>query len=401
MAGKIGFSRQLRRKLGAALEHLWELSGSLRLARADAVVVEGHERGSGLPLTVFYFGHYDNYAFVLGRIFSGYRVVEKRQGAHSLFASRWIAKYSERVSLLVIDVELLYCKLLPTRQYLEIPQWVRQKYAVPETWEQVLGSLRKNTKRVDLRRVRKYGFTYRISREEEDFKDFYHRMYVPYLTSRFGDEVIVEPEWKVLRQCRKGELMHIIRDEQVVASVLLHLLEGRLAYVWVGVPADLEDDLYMGAFSAMYYFTIQYGYERGCREIDFLGSRPLLNDGLFRYKRKWGTHVEDSPVPRGDILLRPLQFSDPIQSIFQRNSFIVRDGRSLVAKVLLSDGRTRAKELEDLFEQLYTQGLDSLKVFSLGGFEEGAQSWARDSGKAVRLIDLSGASDPASAFCRL
>jgi hypothetical protein len=395
-----GLARRLRKNAGAVLEYLWELSGSVRLYKADAVLVEGAERETGRPFRAFYFGHYDNYAFVLGRAFSELRVVEKHEGCNSLHVRSWLARHAGDVSLLFADVELLFGRLLPTRDYLAIPQWVRQKYVVPETWEEVLGSFRKNTKKTDLRKVRKYGFEVRFARSEEAFREFYHRMYVPYLSRRFADEVIIEPEAKVLRQCRKGELMHIVREERVVAAVLLHLLGDRLAYVWVGVPDDVDDDLFKGAFSAMYYFTIRHGFERGCREIDFLGSRPLLNDGLFRYKRKWGTHVEDSPVPRGDILLRPLHLDGPLRSFFTANHFVVREGRGIAGQVLLDGEPATRDELAALVDRYHTKGLSGLRVFSLAGFAADAREWAARDEAPVRLFDLSDAPDPAAAFCR-
>jgi hypothetical protein len=225
-------------------------------------------------------------------------------------------------------------------------------------------------------------------------------MYVPYLSKRFGEEVIIEPEWKVMRQCRKGSLLHILREERVVAAVLLHQLEGRLAYVWVGVPDDVDDDLFTGAFSAMYYFTILHGYLEGCREIDFLGSRPILSDGLFRYKRKWGTFVEDSPVPRGDILLRPLSFDEPVRAFFRRCPFVVRDGEGLAGKVLVDDRIVTAGDLEAIHEQFDTPGLDGLVVFSLAGFDQAALDRTAPDWRPLRLVDLRGEADPAAAFCR-
>jgi hypothetical protein len=399
--GRVGLARRLRKGVGAALEYAWELSGSLRHYRADAVLVTGEERETGLPFTSFYFGHYDNFAFIFGRAYRDYEVVLERRGVSSLYAKRWAARFRDRVALLCIDVELLFSRTLGAELYLVIPPWVRQKYDVPDSWDGVLASFRKNTRKTDLRKVRKYGLTYRITQSERDYREFYHWMYVPYLRKRFGDEVIIEPEWKVLRQCRKGALMHIVRDDRVVAAVLLHRLGGRLAYVWVGVPDGLDAELRHGAFSALYYYTIMYGYRHGCDEIDFLGSRPLLNDGLFRYKRKWGTYVEDSPVPRGDILLAPVRFSEPVKSFFRRNHFIVRDGSALVGKILVHGAAQSEDELARTYTRLYTRGLRGLKLYSLGGFPPEAYTWAEREGAALRLIDLSGSPDPADAFSRL
>ena len=396
----IGPVRRLRRDAGAFLEYLWELSASVRRHRAAAILFEGKEATTGLPITAFYFGHGDNYAFLLNRLCTEHRVIERRERLHPLGVRRWVAQFSARASLLCADVELLPSRLLPADSFLRVPQWVRQKYAVPGTWAELLGSLRKNTRATDLRKVRKYGFTYRITSAEEEFRAFYSRMYVPYLRGRFAEEAIIEPEWKVLRQCRKGELLQVLREGRLVAAVLLHRLAGRLAYVWVGVPEDVEGDLFRGAFSALYYFTLLYGFECGCREIDFLGSRPLLNDGLFHYKRKWGTHVEDSPVPRGDILLRPVIFDEAVRGFFASNSFIVRDGAELVGKVLLEGAPVTRSRLEEVLDQLHTSGLREIKVFSMSGFEPEALSWAAGPDVPLRLRDLGDSSDPARDFCR-
>lgn len=397
---KISVARRIRRDAGAALEYLWELSGSVRLYKADALLVEGIERSTGRPITSFYLGHFDNFAFVFGRMYSDFRVVEKRKGVNSLWVRRWIEQCGEGAELLFLDVELLFCKLVPEHEFIQIPQWVRQKYDVPDTWEGVLGSFRKNTKRTDLRKVRKFGLSYRLIKSEDEFRNFYHHMYVPYLRSRFGDEALIESQRKVMHQCRKGELLQILRGDSVVAAAAIHVLGNRLAWVWVGQPDGIEEELSRGAFSAMYYYTILHAFECGCRRVDFFGSRPLLNDGLFRFKRKWGTFMEDSPVPRGDILLKPLSMTEGIQGFFRANPFIVRRGDGLVGQLLVDGMATSSEELEHLYLQLYTEGLQSMRFFSISGFPPEAKSWADGvDGMALELCDLSGSADPAAAFC--
>jgi hypothetical protein len=376
-----------------------ELSGSVRKPRADAILVEGLERKTATPVRALCFGGRDDYAFLFGRIFSEFRELEERPNIQVARARSCVARYSGAVDPVCVDVELLCCRLFDWPGFLAIPQWICQKYAVPELWSGVVASFRRNTRKTDLRRIRQHRLQYRITRSNEDFRQFYHDMYAPYLRHRFGDEVIVEPEWKVLRQCRKGELMHIVRDSQVVAAVLLHLQGDRLAYVWVGVLEGLEEDLFQGAFSAMYYYTILYGYEQGCKEVDFLGSRPLLNDGLFQYKRKWGTYVEDSPVPRGDILLKPTRFTESVASVVAETPFIVRDGADLVGKVLVPGGALSYERVRDIHSRLFAPGLRALEVHALGGFDEDVRMLATELGDAIRLVDLKGHSDPAAQFC--
>jgi hypothetical protein len=378
---------------------MWHLSASFRSYRVEAMVVEGNERGTGEAVTSFYMGDQENFGFVFKRLFSDFTVVDRHEGVLASGVRKWITRHAEAVDLLFLDVELLYCRMLRGEPFLRIPHWVRQQYRVPGTWEGVLKSLRKNTRSTDLRKVRKYGLSYRITKAELDFRDFYYHMHKPYLQQRFDDLVIIEPEWRFMRQCRKGELMQVVRDGQVLAGVLLHKAGGRLAYVWVGVKEDISPDMYKGVFSAMYYYTLLYGYESGCEEIDFLGTRPVLNDGLFRYKRKWGTYVTDSPVPRGDILLRPNKLNLALRSFFSGNCFVARDGRELVGKVLFDSGVVCRSDLEGINDRLMTPGLRCVQVYSTCGFEEEAVRWRETGSASLELVDLNTSPDPALRFC--
>lgn len=392
--------RRLRKNIGAMLEYVWQLSASFWVTRADALLIEGDERVSGEPMTVFYFGSYDNYAYMMGRLFRDFEVVECHKNVLALKVNSWANRYCAQASLLFLDVELLYCKLVNRKHYVQMPPMVNLKLRLYEQWDQVLQQFRKNTRRVDLRKVRKYELGYRISNDEQDYRDFYQCMYKPYLTRRFQGEVVLEPEWKVLRQCRKGELIHIRRGDQTVAAAVLHRLDGRLASLWVGVPENLPEDLYRGAFAGLYYFTIQYAYEQGCAVVDFLGSKPLLNDGSFQFKRRWGVYIEENPAPWGDMLLRPVQFTPAVKSVFVHNPCIARERKTLVGKALLGDGDTSKASVQRLYEQLYCEGLGQLRIYSLEGFEADALTWATERGECVRLVDLSGEANSPEAFCR-
>lgn len=402
MSNPLGISRKARKKAGWCLEYLWHLSESFRVCRCKAVCLEGKERITGEPVRLFYFGHGENYDFILKRLYSDYRTLKVEKDIWAFNIKKWIKKYSEQVDMIVCDVNLFYERMLPRGEYIKIPHWIRQQYNVPDSWEAVMQSFRKNTKKTDLRKVRKYKFTYAISTSEADYKTFYHTMHVPYLEKRFDDLVIIEPESKFLRQCRKGHLMQIYREDEVVAAVLLHMADGRLAYVWVGVPENIVGDMFNGAFSALYYYTILHGYENGCREIDFLGTRPVLNDGLFRYKRKWGTHVCTSPIPRGDMLIKPLRLTTAIKSFFSDNYFLSRDKKNgrLIGKILVTSHRPNKDDIQDLIHNYHTDGLERLHIYSTQGVDAETGSWIESTHPDVKLVDLSSFSNPADAFCR-
>jgi hypothetical protein len=386
---RAGRFEEFRKFLGTHLEDLWELSASIRRLHVEGLIAQGSEKHSDHSLRSLYIGHYDNFAFIHNLLYKEFSVMGTHSRIPVTAVRRVVKQHCNSVDVVILDLELLFCRLLGTNDFLTIPQWIRQKFTIPNTWGEVLDKFRRNTKKTDLRKVRKYGFSYRISRKEEDFHAFYDELYVPYLKKRFGDEVIIEPKWKVMRQCRKGELMHIIRSDEVVCAALLHKSGDRLAYVWVGVPNHIGGDMFQGAFSALYYFTILYGYNNGCREVDFLGSRPLLNDGLFLYKRKWGTFVERSPIPRGDILIKPVRLTDGVKSFFAHNYFVFREGDALCAGVFYVEEQLKIDVVAEFVSRYGTPGIEEIRMYCFKGFAREAVSWADAQKPRVRLIDVS------------
>ena len=169
--------------------------------------------------------------------------------------------------------------------------------------------------------------------------------------------------------------------------------------MWVGVPDHIVGKMSKGAFSALYYFTILYGFNSGCHEIDFLGTRPLLNDGLFQYKRKWGTVVQRSPIPRGDILLKPVRETNAVRSFISHNLFVVREGKNLVGKIFHSDGILSREALSGIVSRYATAGLSALKIYCLMGYRNGTVQWACSQDVNIDLIDLKNNEDPVKSYC--
>ncbi|MEJ2033790.1 MAG: hypothetical protein P8Y63_12295, partial [Deltaproteobacteria bacterium] len=227
----------------------------------------------------------------------------------------------------------------------------------------------------------------------------YH-FYKPYLETRFKENFIIESERKVIRNCKRGELMQLYRDDHLIAGSLLRKFGDRLVPVLVGVADNINREIYKGIFAALYYYTILYAYNNGFTEIDFLGSRPILDDGLFRYKRKWGTEIRPSPIPRGDILIKPLRFNEPMLGFFSHNHFIVREGNRLLSKVLRYKNPLSLQEIKRIQEYYFTEGLDHIKVFSMMGFDEKSQGWAENNFPKIKLVDLRFTSLPHENFCR-
>ncbi len=396
---KINFFWTMLSYAELVLEGLVELSRSARLYGFDVVVLEGNEKYSKHHLKVLYIGKFDSFSFIFNRMYSKFSIIERCRNTKGLNIRSWIKKYRSTVDLVVIDVGLLVFKMLPREQYIKIPQWVKQRFKVPDTWENVLNSFRKSTRK-EMRRILKHGYTYNISNSEKDIKNFYHHMYTPYIKKMYGDEAIIVPEKSFLKKSNNAQLIQLLHYEKIVLASLLND-KGRLSIEWVGAPDNVEPEMLKGASDAIDYFIIRYGYENGNHTIDFGPSRPLLNDGVFQYKRKWGTYVENGCMPMGDILLRPLKFNIPVINFLSHHHFITRNGKKLVGRILLNNRQLNARDLEYIEKRYYSQRLDHLKIFALSGLEDGVLKAARKHSKKLRIFDLSNCLHPEEDFCRL
>ena len=107
---------------------------------------------------------------MLNLIYEKYEVTKKHAKLPVTGFFKWFSLYRHSVDLIILDHELLLSRLYQSPSWLVIPQWIRQKYYVPDTWEEVLSKFRKNTKKTDLRKVRKYRFSYRITRDKNEFR---------------------------------------------------------------------------------------------------------------------------------------------------------------------------------------------------------------------------------------
>jgi hypothetical protein len=140
----------------------------------------------------------------------------------------------------------------------------------------------------DLRRVRNRGFALERAGSPEDWDEFFSDMVIPLARQRFGRE-----GWVPNPRLR--------RDLASLATLLfVHTVEGRVAGICVvptgtkawtpalGVKGADRRLVREGAVAAMYFGVIELARAEGLERVDFGRASPFLNDGLHRYKRKWG-----------------------------------------------------------------------------------------------------------------
>lgn len=262
----------------------------------------------------------------------------------------------------------------------------------------MLAQLRSSARGEDLRKIRKHGLRYRIVRDEEAIRRFYGEMYVPHLTNRFGSSAYIEPEWKVRYCAENGALMEILREGEVVAGQVLFGDRQSLQLLWAGTSGGEFGQQSQGVFPALYYFGLLYAFERGYHEADYCGSRPLLSDGIFQLKRRWGGQVYDG-WSRDTLFFLPIHLGQANLGFLTRHPLIARCGQDLVGKVMLGTEPIQPDDVARAELVYATAGLQAIRLYSLQRPGADALDAARAT-TGIELVDLSREAQPAATYCR-
>jgi hypothetical protein len=176
-----------------------------------------------------------------------------------------------------------------TRRGARIPGSVRLWLPTARGLEEVVAGDRvgRDSRKDDVRRVRRLGLSARVTRDADEWERFRRALYVPYTQRRFGDLFVPVPVHAFRHARRSGWLVLLQRGGRAVAGAALERwgAETRLLAFGVdehaGIPAGL-------LLQACYYHAIRFAVERRLPRLSLGAVRPVLTDGVLRYKRKWG-----------------------------------------------------------------------------------------------------------------
>jgi hypothetical protein len=389
-------------RLRSRLERTWwdarEFLESASQRHVGALVFTGAEKHTGAPLRLLYVGSGNHLAWVRDLAFRECRVESEEDGLPAWKARALIDERGRDVDLVVGDLPWPWHRLLRGRGFLEVPAWINQRFAMPERWSDVFPRLRRSARGEDMRSIRKNRLEYRLVRDEAAIRRFYETMYVPHLTRRFGEAAYIEPEWKIRYCVESGTLMEIRRNDALVAAQVLWGSRGSLHFLWAGAAGEDFDASTRGIFPALYYYGLLYAFENGFSESDYCGSRPVLSDGIFQVKRRWGASVHDG-WSRDTLFIRPQNLLEANRGFLGRNPLIVRGPGGLEGRILCAEAPAGTEDV-DRARQLYSSdGVREIRIQSLAMPDAAAVEAARKE-PGIRIVDLSRETDPAAAYAR-
>ena len=351
------FVRAYQQHLPLACEALLTRRCALRL-------LEGTLAGGGEALTLLYVGREKNLAWLQRTIFEDW---EERGAAETtvLAARQAAAAMAGRADVVVADIGWPWHGRFDRRgEFVEVPDWISMCLDLPGSWEEVVAGFRRTARNNDLRLIRRNGWDVRVARGRDAVDAFYDGMYLPYVRRRHGDASVIASRREVRSRAKRGAILEVVRGSEMAAAGVVYPEDGVLYFLWTGVPARLVEAPPEGAISALNFFVIRHAFDSGCSAVDFAGTRAFPGDGIYQFKRRWGTYVEDTFSP-SSLLLRPRQGSAAAVAFCRRFPVIARRGDELEA--LFVAGETADGDyVRRLDKQYHCAGIERLTVIEVG-----------------------------------
>jgi hypothetical protein len=332
----------------------------LRDFRVDLWIVEGEERHSRLPLTILCGLSGESKTYVLDLIFGdAYR--ERRLGRFRLWnLAKAIAKAGD-CSLLVLDCDCSHLRFARPDDWFLVPAWLLGAVDLPYD-EHVHSRLRTKMRSI----IRRNDYQFEVTRDPEQFEDFYHNMYLPYIKQTYGKCARVAPHQFLADIFRQSELLLLKKDGNSIGGyVLMHGKAG--PYLWEsGIRDGNRQYVEDGAGSALYHFSLQYLHEQGHKKA-FLGwSRAFLRNGVLVFKKRLSQRI----VGANDngFALKILADTPAAKSFLCNNPFLFKRRGELLGAVFVDGQQTlSAEEIEQIEKEYFHPGMSRVMIYRLPG----------------------------------
>lgn len=268
------------------------------------------------------------------------------------------------VSVLLIEQTSLTSLFLDAKPGFPIPLWVRMEMDITPPIKGLLSRQRADIERL----IRKNRLSFRMSQSRQDFDDFYHKMYIPYLRHRYTDTASITPYEDFIQTIPKGEIIFIQQDGQTIAGASLEFEHGNPMLRRIGIACANLEYVRMGAIGAIYYFLVQELKKRGHTRIDMGGTRALLSDGLTKYKLSLGLRLNKKNSQHSCVRLMLLRDTEAARTFLTNNPFLFKNKKAKLCRAVFVEdkGDLSTEELDDVLTASACEGIEQTRIYVLG-----------------------------------
>ena len=335
--------------------------------RIEAWLLDGREKHSGEPFTVAYAGGLERHRIYFANLAFGPGWGERSLGREWLWRVKSRAERENHAcALLVYETGVEKEALFTGSNLLRSPVWL--KFEIPVEEKDLSRTARLRRRDME-RKIRKHSFTSSSSRKEEDFDNFYHNMYVPYIQNRHGEMSAIQ-EYSLMKKefLSGGELVFIHKDGLRIAGGVVDHSQKNSRFHCLGILDGSQEYARMGVSDALYCFQLKHIRERGGMTANLGHCRAFFGDGVFRYKVEIGARVGGGYYrPNGLLRFMPLKRTAALMSYWLNNPFVAQGKEGQYHGIIFIDRVPPVGELDKILDANFCRGVDHVTIYTLDG----------------------------------
>lgn len=309
--------RRLRRRAGdlISVTHAWKRT--LRDTIVDVRIVEGAGRRGGGTVRVLCVGRVCRIPYLTDAILApGAHVGATRRMALWKVADVLRLPEGPRCDLMLAAVPPWIWPRLRGPESFLVPDWIEGETDLAT----FLATRPSSSRDGDLRRIRRNGLTPRVIRCPTDIGEYYEQMHSPFIRRQHGALAETMPLREMTRRFRDADLLLVEHGGRSIAGCGIDYSGTTPRLFGLGIREPVGQHMAMGAVAAVYQCCMEHLASSGHSRVVLGYSRPLLDDGVLQYKKKWGQricgHYEQS------TLLRILRHGPAVDAFLRNTPFI-------------------------------------------------------------------------------
>ena len=325
------------------------------------------KRLAGLEWSVIYIGNGTMLEALSTMLFPKQPNVDELSRVYLWQVPALVQRFTDEGNLVVCELnEILRWSFTGLKTSFIVPIWIKQVLEeIDRPMEDILGFMHKDMRR-NIRKVEKQGFSYRLTQEKEDFDFFYYKMYLPYIKLRHdGQGMSLDNYESAYDFIKKGKLILIMDSQDPVCGGIFRL-DGDMCVGQIMGVLDADYDLVKrGVNVALYWSMLNWARAHGAKRINFGSSRAFTSDGVFNFKRQWGTRVYFHKDKHTQWSFYAQKLPENFQGYLNKLGFITRcDGKGYRVIINGLEESSSTADFTRELKQAAACGLSGLVVIS-------------------------------------
>jgi hypothetical protein len=344
-----------------------------------AFLINGKEKYGKKDLSILYFGDKTSVNYFINLAFSEKpQLIKLKKKIYLWNINNIIKEFSPTINAIFIKNDRFFTQFLQNKGFIIIPEWIKLILDVSDSLPAIYEKFNKSTRK-DFKKMINSNYDFEITNDYKKIDFFYKRMFIPFNVPKMDISSILGliQFWYYRILFDECKLILVKNNDKYVSGGLIYIENDIARFPCMGILDGNAEYIEKGAATALKYFQIIWAKKERINRLDFGHTRAFLNDGLFRFKRKWGMHLEESNNIFGIFGMKIVDKKSGIQEFLTNNPFIYFKKNKLEAIVYIKKNHPITQnEIKKFSKKYFTKGLYQLIFISNQGFTSDAKTYA-------------------------